>query len=593
MASTTSLVQVDFEQMLTSLQQEVVNNSALWQDLLADSSGQALLEFIATMGSYGVYANERALQEAFPDSARLISSVYAAMRLLGIRLSRKLPASCTATVSKPADGQAYVIPAYSQMSSPQGPMFNRSAITFTNTQVSQNVTLYAGTVKTINVTGTGNPLQTFISLDTNFTVSDADVVVTVNKVGIPVVTDGLWNYGAQTLVINGLQTSVVAPAVQDKTTNNGELELDFGNTNYGTMPSAGQPVSIIYAITNGLADNNAAFSGLTITYDNYSTIISTSGLSGGANEIVPSTYQRLGPGAFASLNRAVNRSEYDSVAAQYPGVIDAQLHGQSLIAPTLVTYMNAIRVALLTSSPWSTTQQQAFTAWMQQRSMAYMNFFFVTPQPVNYQIVCSVFCNSTADLSTVKQNVQSALTTLTTPGFGWIGRTVYVTEISDTIYKADSNVLYTKMNSPTVDFITKFNLTTLVAVQTGSGNAPPTTTVSYFITGVNSFSGSPQESLPITLAFTTNAQTGQGINLSWDAVNGLTSINIYTSRSGGTPGLLASLPGNATSYFDNFSATPTTQQSPALDNFGVWYPNCTNIQVNVFPASDRGTGVGG
>lgn len=591
--STNNLVKIDFEQMLSALQTQVVSNNSAWQDLLADGTGQSLLEFIATAGSYGVYANERALQEAFPDSARLISSVYAAMRLLGVRLSRKLPASCTATITKPADGQAYVIAAYSQFSSPQGALFNRTAISFTNTQVTQSIVLYAGVVKTVNVTGTGNPLQTFISSDTAFTVSDQDVLVSVGGQPIPVVTDGLWNYGATTAVVNGAQTTIIAPAVQDKTTAAGALELDFGNSNYGTLPGAGQPVQITYAVTNGQSDNNAAFNGAQIAYDNYSTIVATSGLTGGADQSPPTTYQRIGPGAFASFNRAVNGPEYNSVAVKYPGVIDAQIYGQSKIAPTVVTYMNVLRVALLTSSVWTTTQQQAFTTWMQQRSMGYMNFYFVTPQPVNYSIIGSVFCNSTADLSTVKQNALAALASITTPSVGWIGRTVYISEIVDTIYKADPNILYVKLSSPAVDFITKFNLTSIVLNQVGVGTAPTATNLTYYLTGVNTFSGSPQESLPLVVSFTTSGQSGNGIQLSWDEVSGLSAINIYTQRPGGNLGLLISLPGNSTGYFDNFSLVPTSQTFPTIDNFGVWYPNNSTTQLAFYPAADRGTGVGG
>jgi len=588
----TGNVQIDFEQMLAQLQAQVVGNNSQWQDLVADGTGEALLEFVATAGAYGVYANERALQEAFPDSARLISSVYAAMRLLGIRLSRKLPVSCTATVTKPPDGKTYLIPAYSMFSSPQGTLFNRQAITFTNTNTVEQCTLYAGTVKTVTVVGTGNPLQTFISADANFTVSDQDVLVTVGGIQIPVVTDGLWNYGATTAVVGGVQTTVIQAAVQDKTTNTGALELDFGNDNYGTVPTAGSNVAITYALTNGLTDVNAAFTGTTIAYDNYSSIVATSGLVGGGNQTAPTTYQRIGPGAFASFNRAVNAQEYNAVAVQYPGIVDALIVGQSKIAPTLVTYMNVLRVSLLTASPWTQTQYDTWSTWMQQRSMNSMNFYFEAPQPVNYSVVGSVFCNSTANLSVVEQNVLTALKSVTVPSNGWIGRTTYVSEIIDTIYKADSNVLYVKLSQPSGDFVTAFNLTSIVLDQTGSGSAPTSANLTYYITGINTFSGSPQESLPIVVAFSTNSQAGTGIQLSWDLTSGLVGINIYTMRPGGSVGLIASLPGSATGYFDNYSSTPTSQTYPTIDNFGVWYPNNVTTQLAFFPAADRGTGIG-
>lgn len=230
---------------------------------------------------------------------------------------------------------------------------------------------------------------------------------------------------------------------------------------------------------------------------------------------------------------------------------------------------------------------------MRTRSMGYMNFFYATPTPVGYKVVATVFCNATADLATVQANVNAALVALTTPGFGFIGRTIYYSEVIETIYKADPNVLYVKLSSPSTDFATYFNITNLESVQAGVGSAPASTDVTYYLSGVNTFTGTAQESLPVQVSISTTSQTGNGIQLTWDEMGGLSAINVYTQRPGGTLGLLATLPGNASSFFDDFSLTPTSQQPVTIDQFGVFYPNCTNIQVTMQVATDRGAGFQG
>ncbi len=586
--STSSPVNVDVQQIITALQQKLASLDS-WVDLLTSGTGTTLIELVATATGFSIFAVERAFQEAFPDSAILPSSLYSIARLLGSRISRKLPASCSVLITKPADGNAYSIPAYSTFSYPGGFLFNRQAINFSSTQVSQTVTLYQGQVKTLFLSGLGTDYQTFISADASFGVSDADVQVSVSGSAIPVVTDGLWRYPASINSSTGVVTP--NPAVQDRTTLNGALELNFGNSTYGTSPGLGAPVNILYAVTNGLSGNNANFSGTSIAYDTYSTVVASSGLTGGADQLPPSLYQRIAPPVSASQGRACTYSEYNAIAVTYPGVYDAKIQGQAQIAPSLPSYMAVLRLSLFTTSTWSAAQYATFLSWLQARSMSPMNFWRVDPVGFQFSITANVYCNATADLATVQGNVNNALAALVAPQPGIIGRTTYMSDIYGAIENADPEVLYTQVLTPTTPVVTSPSLYNLAASVTASGSIPAAGRT-YQVTCVSMLNGVANESVPVSVSASNQNGSNFEATLSWVPMNGAVNfINIYTTNTQGQLGLLAQVAGTVSSYVDTGNVAPNIALTPpTVDGFPLFYPEILAINLNMYYASDRGIG---
>ncbi len=580
----TSLVRVDVGQLVAELQQ-TLRQYATWQDLVIDATGETIIEFLATVAVYAIFANERAFQEVFYDTAKLQSSVLGIARNQGVRIARKLPASCTALITKPADGLTYSIPAYSAFIAAGGvALYNRTAIVFDAVTVSQTATLYVGTIKALNVQGTGNDFQTFVSSESGFVIADVDVLVNIQGVDIPVVTDGLWHYAATP--INGVVTTT--PAVQDATTKNGNLELRFGSANYGTLPAVGQAVTISYAVTTGAAGNNVAFSGTQLYYDTYSTIVASSALSGGADERNPFDYQRIGPSSFSSFMGAVTAPEYNALAVSYPGVIDARIDGQRIVAPTTPQFMNTLRGCLLTTSAWTSTQWNDFVAWFNKRSMSYMNVYRSDPVPAPYNIDITVYCDSTVpDLSTVQNNVSQALATQLAPQYGWIKRTVYRSDIEGIAKGTSGSILTVQRRQPTYDFVTSnvlFNLA-LVENAAGSGSSVAGATATYGITAISTAASG--ESVPTTIDIVTSG--GTSVSGSWDPVDGIATFNVYRQVNG-VLYLLTSLPGTATGFTDTFTSNLGIQQAPIIDGFPLLYPSLVSINVVAKYSTDRGTG---
>ena len=580
----TSLVRVDVGQLVAEMQQ-TLQQYATWQDLVVDSTGETIIEFLATIAVYAIFANERAFQEVFYDTAKLQSSVLGIARNQGVRISRKLPASCTALITKPADGTPYTIQAYSAFIAAGGvALYNRAAIVFDAVTVSQTVVLYVGTIKALNVQGTGNDFQTFISSESGFVIADVDVLVNMQGTDIPVVPDGLWHYSAS--VVNGVITNT--PAVQDATTKNGNLELRFGNANYGTLPGVGQLVTISYAVTNGAAGNDVSFAGTQLYYDTYSTIVASSALAGGGDEKNPFDYQRIGPSSFASFMGAVTAPEYNALAVQYPGVLDARIDGQRVVAPTTPQFMNTLRACLLTTSTWSSTQWNDFVTWFNKRSMGYMNLYRSDPVAAPYNVDITVYCDSTVpDLATVENDVSQALSTQLAPAYGWIKRTIYRSDIEGIAKGASSSILTVQRRQPTYDFVTSNTLfnTAIVENAAGSGSSIAGASVTYGITAVSTAASG--ESVPNTLEIVTSG--GTSVTGSWDPVDGIGTFYVYRQVNG-VFYLLTSLPGSATGFTDTFTTNLGIQQAPIIDGFPLLYPSAVSINVVAKYSTDRGTG---
>ena len=540
-----------FDALVSQLQTRLASEDS-WKDQITTSTGQTLIEFFAAIGAFDQYSIESALQEMFLDTAKLDSSIYAISRMLGVRLTRKVPPSTSVTLTRIDTTLPLSIPSYSSFSSSTTKLFNRNSIVFSAGQSVANTTLYSGVVESIDYRGLGVDFQSIVTSESDFSISDIDVVVKINDIQIPVVTDGLWFYKNST------------PAVQDMTTARGELHLLFGNTNYGTVPDGGSVISIVYATTLGLDGNDLTFSGNQITYDNDSTVtgVSTTALSGGANEQSAEVYRKISPLVFAASNRAVTPSDHIGLALTYAGVYDAKLMGQRDLSPTDPAYMNLVRVTLLTNPVWSTQNFNDFITWFTKKSMFSTRFYRQDPLQRLINITAEITCNNLADLNEVKASVEAALTAFFTPRIGIISLDVYKSDIYDVIKASHEHIDYIKLLSPTEDIISELVAPTLSLSATAGTLAAGT--YSYRISALNAIG----ETFASTNQVITLVSTG-GVLLNWVKPYGATGYKIYGRTNGAE--LLLTTVGDVTAYTDSGSLTPSGAP-PSIDTTGIHYP---------------------
>jgi hypothetical protein len=239
-------IKPDFEAISSALQTNLKTRDS-WKDLYVDATGQTLIHFNSAIGTMDQWAIEKALKEAFLGTADVDSSIYAGTRMLGVRISRKIPGTQICKVQRinkvnlPIDG-TLVIPEYSQFYiGGNTPFFNRSVLNFVNyTDTLNNVQLNQGQVVVKNYVSDGQAFQQLIIPALSpMSISEYDVVVHVNNVAWTTIQDGLWHYKFGDTVVS------------DSTLGNGDLILQFGNGVNGAIPPLGANVTITYVETLG------------------------------------------------------------------------------------------------------------------------------------------------------------------------------------------------------------------------------------------------------------------------------------------------------------------------------------------------------
>jgi hypothetical protein len=236
----------DFESFVSKLQSNLKNRES-WTDLSLDSTGQTLIDYNAAIGTLDQWAIEKAFKESFLGTATRDSSIYACARMLGVRISRKLPGvqKCNLTrvnkVNLPITS-ALEISAYNQFYINDSiPFFNRTILNFIAANNELNsIQLNQGLVLTKTLISDGSPfLQVTLTSLSPFSISDSDVSVTVDGNTWDTIQDGLWRYG-----INDTK-------VEDSTLGNGDVILQFGNGVNGKIPPSGSIIKITYVETLG------------------------------------------------------------------------------------------------------------------------------------------------------------------------------------------------------------------------------------------------------------------------------------------------------------------------------------------------------
>lgn len=560
-----STVKPDFEDISAQLQQ-VLSTKETWKDLITTATGQTIIEFISAVGAFSQYNIESTFQEAFTDTAKLDSSIYAITRMLGVRMTRKLPAHTSVLLTRTSGiGSFYEISAFSQFSTNAAQLFNRQAISFAPGEASIEVTLYEGTAKEFIGTGIGLPFQSFLTPETNFSVSDVDVTVFVDGDPIPVVPEGLWHHGYND------------PAAQDTTNPSGQLDLFFGNNAFGTMPANGSEIRINYIITKGANANNVNFIDTPIAYDINTDITgrAITGLVDGANEHAAELYRKISPLLFAAGERAVTQNDYEAIAFNYPGVLDVRVLGQRDLAPTNVKWMNLIRMSIIASSPWDDIAWKNFIAWYRKRTMYSTVFYRYDPIQSIIDINAKVFCFSTVDLNTVRNSIIQALQDFFSPRKGIIGLNVYKSDVLEVIKHAHAGVDYIKLYSPFTDtFMSITGPVHASAVLSPGGTLIPDTYL-YHITSLTN----KGETLPVSSTSITLTTTGS-VTITWTNVEGAIGFRVY-GRKKEHMGLLLSTPqtnDDTYTFSDVGSLIPGALQ-PDVDTSGIYYPVLGNVSI--------------
>lgn len=557
-----SRVHPDRDFLVSQLETALAGKDA-WRDRVVSSTGKTLIDFMAAVGAYSQYSIESAYQEVWPESAKNRNSLYAASNFLGVRYNRKLPAmiSVSLQTTEPATLQPYT-----QFTIAGSFWFNRTPISITETPTVFQ--LYQGKIVDLTVPGLGTDFQAYVSPETGFQVSDVDVRVKINGNAIPATMKGLWSY-------------VSTPAVQQFTLPSGQAIFLFGNDNYGSKPGINDVVNIAYAVTLGADGNNLPVLNKKVAITGNSAISGTvtAAPQDGANETDAFAWKNITPALAGSFDSAVTPSQYKATPLQFPGVIDAQTFSQREINPKALTWMNNIRVVLLTATPWNATTWDAFVDFMTERTMYKCQFIRKDPVATNVSVNMDVYCSNFANLDEIKQKVIAAIEDLFSPRQGILGFDFYQFDIEMKAKSADSNIEYIVLNQPTTDIIlSSLNVPAPVITTTAGAGTLPAGMYDYAVSAVSSLGGetSPAKWSTVTLSTSNNSNV-----ISWEPVANAISYKIWGRTTGLALGYLGTVSvGGPLTFTDNGSVTPTGTV-PVEATVDSYYASLVDVVVNM------------
>lgn len=540
-----------------------------WKGQLTTQTSQTIIEYISTVGALDAAKIIRSSEDAFAETALADDAIRSITTMQGLRMTRKLPAQITVQLTST---MALTLSPYTQMTIGGIKFFNREQIEIAANQT-VNAELAQGTVISYMISGIGTDYQTFVSPEDGFNVSDVDTRVRINGTLIAKSLGVLWNYRAQ-------------PAFADLTLPDGRLNVQFGNSRFGSVPQTNDIVAITYVITNGNDSNGAVTQGKRISIDGFPQITGTATSNpGGGSGVKPVVvYKNVASGSFGTYQSAVTRSQYIAQVNTYPGIIDAVTQAQREIDPMDLQYMNVIRVSALTDSPWTQGQRQDFIDAMQRVTMYSTRFIWFDAIPLDRDVDIDVYAFNTATLSQVQALSEQAIQNLMAPQPGILMTDFFESDLIVAIKKANSGqVSYVIVNAPqapmTVNAPSAANVT--YDIIPGSGTLGPLV-YSYSVAVTNAQDAGPPN-FWINPQITGNA-TNNSIRLTWNEIPGALSYRVY-GRQGGALGLITTIPavnnGPPVSFIDNGSITPTGGLPNTLSLAPIRYNRLRNLTIRV------------
>lgn len=438
-----SVDQAQFVQQLTA----ALSVKANWSTGITTQTSQTLIDLVSAIGTFATARIVRVKEDAFMDTAQSDSAILANAVAQGLRLGRKLPASVPVSIVSTEDVS---IAPFTQCSGAGLSWFNPEQITL-RANVPTTVILYEGKVKRIQLNGLGTNLQTWVSDEDAFVVSDQHVQVAINGVTLYKTFEGLWNYPQ----IAGAGTQQQAFA--DRTLPNGRLLVQFGSQGYGAVPGVNDIVVVTYAVTQGDAANTSTTSQADVAIPGYNTITAefTANPTGGASQRNSVAYKNFGAGTFGTFSSGVTKAQYRAVVNNYPGVIDTVTQAQREVNPGDPAWMNVIRVSALTASPWTQTQIRDYLDYCQSQTMYSTYMVWENPAPIDVTVDLSVYCyNSVPSTAAIKSSVTAALAKLFSPRPGLLLTNFYESDLIETAKNAaPGQISYVVVNKPTQPMI--------------------------------------------------------------------------------------------------------------------------------------------
>ena len=374
-----------------------------WSTRDENDFGVVLVELFAGMGDMLNYYIDRALNEAYLQTAVQRRSLLALARTLGYTPTPLQSATTALTLNNTSTSPITV---------PQGSRFYATNMVdglpynlYFETDTDVIVPVGSPGVAVVNVTqgvtttneavGTsdGSPAQSYVLFNPN--VAAASVVVQVNETGSYVpwrVVDHVVDFGP---------TDPVCEIFEDA---NGLTYVQFGDDISGRIPSVGALIQVTYRVCDGALGNVAASSitASVVSLTGLTAITNGVAATGGADRETNDSIRYNAPRALRALNRAVTTDDYAALALQVNGIGKAKA---ALTAPGSVTVYVAPTAAVAPGG----VLKNAVAAYLSDKQMVGTVVAVADPSYVPLDVSATVFVRPHYRQDNVLTNVTLAV----------------------------------------------------------------------------------------------------------------------------------------------------------------------------------------
>lgn len=476
-------VDYDFDDLVTSLQNNLQASQTAWKDMYRSGTGQMLIELFAAVGTLVLYYVERRAEESYIGTAQNYSSVVNLVRLLGYVPSRNISSigNIEFTLSAPATNIVY-IPLYTSCSTASGLNF---ITTGQPTIMPGGTTAISPAIQgsVVNITnisnGTANQvypipdnsIENSITLELVTTTTTLSIAQTLEGLftGSYILTnpDGSYSVWApdnptrpQTLFVyvnNILWTPVTSFANSISTSTqyvirpelDGTISILFGDGVFGAIPPVG--ASILFTYVSSVGANGNVYvtppspGGITVLnspiYDQYGnlqtvTIQNTTTFLGGENAETTAEIQANAPQVFATGDRAVTKADFIALILNFPGVAAVNVYGENENSPPNYNMFNQVQLCVLLQN-WglpSAAYEAALSAYLYFKSLITVRYSYVTPTILQVVPVLYVKVVQGSTISQIQGAVETAVQSLFVLGTTTtLGQPIYQSAVIDAI----------------------------------------------------------------------------------------------------------------------------------------------------------------
>ena len=378
----------DFDSIVTQLQDHLKATDA-WKDIYRSSTGSMLIEFLAYVLNLSLFYVERRAEEGYLPTAQNLSSIKNLVSLLNYQPKRKTSAvgNLKFTLEEALSEIAF-IPKYTECESTTGIKYlTNESSAIQKGQTTVTVSSIQGELAQIEITSDGTLSQEYL-------INNADVE-----------NSGDTSNPTLTVIVDGTEWTPVSSFLSSENTSehyriinemDDSVSILFGDNINGKSPANGSVVLIKYIKSDGISGNvtyNDKITTLNDTvYDGVGAIVTTitvtntsSFLGGDAAESIEEIRTEA-PLVFKTGDRAVTKTDFESILKNLSGVADVNVWGENEEAvaageDAVANMLNKVKMSIILQE-WELPDavfKAALSASVYAKSMLTVKYEFVTP----------------------------------------------------------------------------------------------------------------------------------------------------------------------------------------------------------------------